>query len=400
MECSSAEQIATGSIQRVYGQAAHQREYFADFAPLGGNRRDCAVIATVAVEVVVACGLSPLPGDVLEGALAFLCAPPVIAGITRRSEDPENQLSTLSPMPLCVDNVPLACRVRLNRFEEVCCRFFPLLMTGRQKNICYPWEQWCSVQIQLQLSQEVSDIPTGFFHGARNIKVLDMKKATHVRTIAEGFVVRCPSITRVLLPPTLTTVEGWFLFGALNLTEINLHQTEIHSIGPSFMGGCLSLTRLSLPQTLTCIRCGFLCGCRSLLQLDLKHTQIEKISESFLAACKSLTHVVLPATVTELEHGFLKNCSSLQELDLQGCPRLAIIGSNFLQGCESIRYVRIPSDSLTSVDSFGMQNRFDLMESLIQIHCAAPAFQAQLHKHVKNKIEPRLEKRKSRCCIT
>ena len=70
------------------------------FRPLGGNRCDCAVVASGMLAV---CCDDYLPGDVLEGTLAVLCSPPLVTAVSDKLDAP------------C--DVPVTCRLRVSNAD-------------------------------------------------------------------------------------------------------------------------------------------------------------------------------------------------------------------------------------------------------------------------------------------
>ena len=80
------DEAGTRNISKEHQRGWLQRfckETVPEFTPLGGSRPDAAVVASAAVSLYTAVELLPwdviLPPDVLDTALAALCAPLVIA---------------------------------------------------------------------------------------------------------------------------------------------------------------------------------------------------------------------------------------------------------------------------------------------------------------------------------
>ena len=282
-----------------------------DFAPLGGGRPDTAVVACVAVSLYVE-GLPAdviMAPDVLDTALAVLCAPLVVTDAT--------DLEALFRQCPAVS-------VRLRTMDEE--------LLGNLKTISESSGR--RLAVTMELDDSVTVLPYQFMWEWGSVTRVDLRRTSIQRT--EGFCFNgCPKLTCIELPKSLTSIGPFD-----------------GSLDAGFASGCEQLTKIVLPDSVTEIGDEFLYDTYSLwTTIDLKkNTALRRIGRMFGAFCQLLTSVVLPDTLTEVGSQFLAGCASLRTIDLTNTA-LRTVGYLFASQCPLLTKVALPDTLIEVADA-------------------------------------------------
>ena len=371
-----------------------------DFAPLGGSRPDGAVVGCAAMSVyegALSRGVI-MPPDVLDTALAALCAPLVVSSVSDL-RGREVHFHAQSPIPLrmrsecvamaLVSMIPPcdAQRYEYFGFDEIidslfalipslCGRFFTHAsglrgVSGRCRCVPVPLRlrtidddalkqlspmiaDLCGLSVSLQLDESVTTLPGKLFSEWDNVSSIDLRQTSiqkigdeFLRKVFPHYVTMHPKLTPVELPACLTEVEDYFLKGNQSLTSVEL------------------------PVGLTKVGRGFLLECRQLARLDLRNHTLQRIDDVFAAFCLNLAELYLPDTVTEVGDDFLCNSHKIERIDLRhtalekigarfalGSHLLALylpdtvteVGDSFLGHCKKIEQIDLRNTALQSID--------------------------------------------------
>ena len=212
-----------------------------DFAPLGGSRPDAAVLACVAVWEEEEKGAEAdviLPPDVLDTALAMICAPLIVKHVgDLRGREAHFMSHTASVILQSID-------------EEV---------MGELKRMTVKM-LWGGLSVAVELQSSITEIcQDGFMLEWDALSQLDLRR-TSLQRIGDRFLNRCQYLTAVALPLSLTEVRFGFLAGC-SLRYVDMRQTALHTVREFFAVRCLRLTTVYLPDTVTEVGRGFLSGC-------------------------------------------------------------------------------------------------------------------------------------------
>ena len=367
-----------------------------DFAPLGGSRPDRAVLACAAMWVYEG-GLPGdviLPPDVLDTALAALCAPVVITDRSdvRALNAHFHYTATAVPLrqqPFCVamsllnlydssvathpsgygllsrfifsmaSNLAAVLRRLLTHPSgyrttsiDCQCNIVPVRLRTidmeMHERLCMMSEDTCGVSITVQLDGSVTALP-GVFFDCRQFKYMDLRQSSlqrvdGARHLFSSF--SCQGLMSVMLPASLTEVRENFLNYA-PLQELNLRHTSLLYVGDHFLNYCKNLTSVEMPDCLTDIGSEFLSGCDKLESINLRNTAIQKIGGDFASNNHALTSVELPDCVTEIGRAFLGCCKNMECIDLRNTA-LQRIDRLFGFECRGLTKVYLP-DSVSEV---------------------------------------------------
>ena len=214
-----------------------------DFTPLGGSRPDAAVVACVAVWEEEEKGAEAdviLPPDVLDTALAMICAPLIVRHVGDLRGREAHFKSPAATIQLHTTE----------KVEEELMRITANMPEGR-------------LSVTIVLGEGVTQLKSEFMHGWLNrerwrvLRLADLRR-TSLQTIGDEFLVHCPFLTTVTLPPTVTEVGDMFLWGCHHLQSVDMRHTALRKIGQHFAGECSRLTTVYLPDTVTEVGRNFL----------------------------------------------------------------------------------------------------------------------------------------------
>jgi hypothetical protein len=150
----------------------------------------------------------------------------------------------------------------------------------------------------------------------------DLQGATK---IGRGVFRGCTSLTSVILPNTVTSIELEAFYECTGLTSISI-PTSVASIGSNVFYSCSGLTSISIPTSVTSIGGYTFANCTGLTSISIP-TGITSIGQSLLYGCTSLTTIILPSTITSIDFYAFKNCTSLTGITIYAItpPSLAML---------------------------------------------------------------------------
>lgn len=147
----------------------------------------------------------------------------------------------------------------------------------------------------------------------------------------------CPNLVSVVIPETITSIEGAFFYSCSNLTNVVLPKT-LTFIGDRVFEYCSKLTTISIPNGVTEIRKCF--------------------------ANSGLTYIDLPNSVTNLYATFdsaqsLKRVNSNVDGECNIPNSVTTIGDSVIYQCTGLTSINIP-DSVTTIgiSAFSSNNKY------------------------------------------
>ena len=339
-----------------------------DFTPLGGNRPDCAVVASAVSSM---CD-TRLPWDVLDVCLAALCAPLIfrsannIKGYTVFLCTPRVSLrlrtTTKDDLEQIRQQIGSATRLHLKveLDESLLTAALPvsflsswgaletidLRRSTKLHRIGADFLSGCEQVTSVILPESLTETAKHFLSRCKNLQRIDLKRTSLQRT-GSNMLYMCERLTSVELPGTLTNASAKFMYGCAQLEQIDLRNTALQRADDYFLNDCGNLTSVQLPHSLTEIADFFLCGCLKLEHVDLRDTSVRCVGEYFLKGIDCLTSVMLPDVLSKVSDDFLSKCPILQSIDLRN-TRLQTVGSNFASKCCALSTVHLP-DGVTEV---------------------------------------------------
>jgi len=183
----------------------------------------------------------------------------------------------------------------------------------------------------------------------------------------------CSELTKITLPSTITTLEGFVFYGCNTLTDIevvsenssyssvngvlfNKNQKEIikypegkadtsyiipdtvTSIAYNAFRGCGNLTVIAIPEGVTTIGNGAFSECTSLTEITIPE-EVTTIGVGTFKECSSLTEIKIPSNVTSIEDYAFIGCTNLTKAN--------ILNKNVTFGDEIFNFLDEVNEKLT-----------------------------------------------------
>ena len=236
------------------------------------------------------------------------------------------------------------------------------------------------------------------FYGMENIKKVTFSEG--MKTIPEGALKNCSTVTEVVLPESLTAISDEAFYGCTSLTAINLPDS-ITTIGQKAFYDCTSLENIELPEKLESLGIYSFMNCTeidSVILHDALKTigakafsgtkiaeiiipanvtsmykysygsalegmqYLEKVTfadgmktvpEDALLYCSTVTEVILPESLTTISNEAFYGCTSLTTINLP--DRITKISDEAFYGCTSLTTINLP-DSITTIGQKAFYN--------------------------------------------
>ena len=213
-----------------------------------------------------------------------------------------------------------------------------------------------------------------------------------VTVIGECAFTECSSLTKLIIPASITTIENSSdeapaIAGCVNLKEImvdanneyfkaidgNLYSKDgktlvqyaigktdatfeipntVISIASFAFAFCSSLESMVIPDCVISIGYGAFGECGSLTSVVIGDS-VTTIDESAFAWCDSLTSIEIPNSVTSIGEGAFSGCSSLTSIVIP--DSVTSIGEGAFYYCRSLTSIVIP-DSVTSIGDWAFED--------------------------------------------
>ena len=119
-----------------------------------------------------------------------------------------------------------------------------------------------------------------------------------VTEIASGAFQQCTNLSNVVLPDTIKSINGWYVFADTGLKSIELPD-NISDVPSYCFEGCESLKSVKLPSKLIRIGDFAFNGCTSLTNITLPNS-IQEIDMLAFQSCDSLESLTIPKSVKKL----------------------------------------------------------------------------------------------------
>lgn len=216
------------------------------------------------------------------------------------------------------------------------------------------------------------------------------KQVTSIGTGAFG---RCDTVTSVVLPNTIKSIEYQAFYQCKNLMEIvipgsvktigneafdwceNLlsvtFSSGITSIGNYAFANCKNLKSVVLPSTVTSIGEYAFLNCTNIASVTMSNG-VKTIGNSAFNECKKITSITIPKSVTKIGERAFQNCASLSSITVEsgntvyhsaGNCLIETASKTLIQGC--LKSV-IPKDgSITKIGNYAFLGYYNLTSIVI-----------------------------------
>lgn len=161
----------------------------------------------------------------------------------------------------------------------------------------------------------------------------------------------------IILPSSITTIEGWAFQNSRKLTYVNL-PAALEEIPAGCFAGCTKLSKIVMPEAFTKVGNSAFSGC-DMTELVFPATLREVGTEAF-RQCKSLERVVFNGPLDKIWYDAFVWCSKLKEVVFKG----AVKSLNGFAGCSSLESV-VLTEGLQVIESGVFRNCTALKEMTI-----------------------------------
>lgn len=180
--------------------------------------------------------------------------------------------------------------------------------------------------LSIEIPKTVTTLGTRIFYNCKSLTTASFESGTTIAKIPSSTFYGCESLTSIVLPSSITTIDG------------------------SAFSGCSALTSIELPAGLTTINSSAFNNCVLLETVTIPSTSVlTTISSSAFSGCESLTSIALPNTIKTIGSSAFKNCTSLTTFTFaNGVKDLTKLDTSTFTGCTALTTIAIP-DSVTSL---------------------------------------------------
>ena len=143
-----------------------------------------------------------------------------------------------------------------------------------------------------------SAIITGFKNAPGILEIPGRINGKKVRGIRENAFYKCSSLTRAILPDTVTSIGHHAFSGCKNLESVEI-RGEVRVLEEGCFSGCVSLREALLPDSIVEAGKNSFYKCGALEEISLPQ-QLEVIDDSAFCGCASLRGIHIPDTVMKI----------------------------------------------------------------------------------------------------
>ncbi len=176
----------------------------------------------------------------------------------------------------------------------------------------------------------------------------------------------CPTLTSVVIPNSVTTIEECAFKGCYNLISVDI-PNSVTSIGMGAFDGCSALPSIVIPNSVTYIGEQAFQRCEHLTSVTLPNS-ITTIAEEMFYFCGGLQSITIPDGVTSIEKNAFRRCG-IRSVTIPSS--VTSIGEAAFRLCSRLTSVTIPS-SVTSIGDSAFSNCYTLT-SVVSLADPAPS---------------------------
>ncbi len=223
----------------------------------------------------------------------------------------------------------------------------------------------CAALKEVSLPLQLNTIGNLAFAGCTALTELSLPPS--LKTVGRQAFQNCTALKEILIPTGVTSAYQAFDGSGVERAVFAEGRTAIPE---AVFFNCESLTSVLLPESVTLVEGGAFEKCVSLVKVDLPEG-LEQIGGSAFKDCSALSEVVLPASLKRIGNGAFQNCVALAHINIpsgmdnsNGTPfsgsglvsisfeeGLKKIGSYLFAGCSRLVSIYLP-ESVTLIDDY------------------------------------------------
>lgn len=228
----------------------------------------------------------------------------------------------------------------------------------------------CTSLSEIPLSTSLTSINYSSFAGCTSLKTIHIPKTLvnftgywpsienvtfeSGTTSVIGNLFENTPIESIVLPDTITTIQGYAFRGCTKLKDITWSM-NLKVIGGAAFLGCTSLVNATLPEGLTEIHDSVFYNCTNLADVTLPDSLLKIGSNSFYS-CFNIREITVPANITSSGYAF-NNCTNLTTIKFK--PDTKKVPDNLFNTVPGLVEITLP-DSITQIGAASFHNCFNL----------------------------------------
>ena len=213
----------------------------------------------------------------------------------------------------------------------------------------------CPLIQEINLPITTTDIVSFTFSGCEKLETINLSNITTIGTQAFASTLKLTKLNFGDNPKINKIGNGAFMNSGLNgKLDLSL-ATNLYEIGSYAFSGT-GLTEVVLPSSLTLLDGGVFQDCKQLVTVNLDKTQVKIIKPSTFQGCIELTNVSFPNKLLSIGEDAFNNAKKLEKLDLSNTD-INTFGNNSFQDTIMLNTIDLPNeDTLTVIGSAAFLN--------------------------------------------
>lgn len=179
------------------------------------------------------------------------------------------------------------------------------------------------------------------YHGnASIVTVPSTHEGLQVRVIGSGAFKDRASITKIVLPSSVTKIKNNAFEGCSLLNDIHL-STSIVFLGEAAFKDCIGLGEIAIAANISELPNQLLLNCKTLQNVYL-HDNITSIGMEAFRGCHMLTSITIPTSTNVIREGTFQGCTNLTTVNLH--DDIVVFEKNAFISCTRLTTITLPSN--------------------------------------------------------
>jgi len=198
-------------------------------------------------------------------------------------------------------------------------------------------------RFSIKLPSTAKTFGGNLFSNNVNVSRVDLSN-TQIESIGDSTFINS-NVEKIIVPSCLKQIGNHAFANCYYLKKLDLSYTGITMINRSAFYNS-GLKSIKLSKTINKMDLEALSKCKNLSYIDLSKTSIEKIDSGFLAS-SGVSKIKLPRNINELDFGAFSDCQNLKEIDLSNTKLRKIGAYAFFNS--NIKSIKLPA-TVESID--------------------------------------------------